>query len=376
VDWEQARGPARIRWGLLGLGAALAVALVAVMITRPAPGDTLAVRPTARPRPTASAPARVRAVPTAEVVTATAGSGPLLPDGADFTVVAGDRRGWWTIDIASGGLTRWRLTQARSRVLSRAMFMSGDDLIVNLGLGLSAVLRVSPDGRTTRIATQRQAIPTFDDAAVWVHDGIWAETGGFAALVDPDGSIREHIRLPSLTRPAAGTVEGVFVTTETGAKLLSDTGMRPISETGAIVAADPTHVAHATCNAQQVCEIVFGTIAAPDRHRRALAPGDMPGGFLGPGLGAFSGDGRLLALPVFTRGATSYVTIIDTRTGSEVARLDGSAEPFTSALAWSPDSRWLLAASGEGISAWSAEDGRVIGFDMSFELPIQALAVR
>jgi hypothetical protein len=359
---------------LVGVGVTVVVALVAVIITGPAPGGTLTVRPTARPRPTASVP--VRALPSAEVVTATAGSGPLLPDGADFTLVAGDRRGWWTIDMAGGDVTRWRLRQARARVLSRTMFMSGDDLVVNLGLGLSEVLRVSPDGRTTRIAMQRQAIPTFDDAAVWVHDGIWAESGGSATLVDPDGSVREHIRLPSLTRPAAGTVEALLVTTETGARLMSDAGMRQISETGAIVAADATNVAHAACDARQVCEIVFGTIAVPDRHRLALAPGDMPGGFLGPGLGAFSGDGRLLALPVFTRGATSYVTIIDTRTGGEVARLRGSAEPFTSALAWSPDSRWLLAASGEGIAAWSAKDGLVVGFGMSFELPIQALAVR
>lgn len=376
MDWEQARGPPRIRWGVVGVGVTVVVALVALVITRPAPGGTLTVRPTARPQPTASAPVRLRSLPSAEVVSVSAGSGPLLPAGADFTLIAGDRRGWWTIDIASGGMTRWRLTQARARGLSRVMFMSGDDLVLNLGLGLSDVLRVAPDGRTTRIATQRQAIPTLDDAAVWVHDGIWAETGGFAALVDPDGSIREHIRLQSLTRPTVGTVEGLMVTTETGTQVLSDAGVQRISGTGTVVAADATRVAHAVCDARQVCEIVLGTMAAPEQHRLALARGDVPSGLLGIGLGVFSRGGRLLALPVFSRGATGYVTIVDTVDGSEVARLEGSAEPFTSALAWSPDSRWLLAASGAGITAWSAEDGRVVRFDVSFDLPIQALAVR
>jgi hypothetical protein len=378
MEWEQAHGPVRIRL-VLGVVAIVVAAVVLLLIIRPAPGGTLTVAPTVRPQPTVAAtPAQVspRDLPSAEAVAASAGSGSLLPDGADFTIIAADGAGWRVIDIATGDITRWHLSRAGERVPSRVMFVSGDDLVVNLGLGPSDILRIAPDGRTTRIARQRQAIPTLDDAAVWVHDGLSDDFGGFLSLVDPDGTVREHITLPSLTRPAVGTADGLFVTTEMGTALVSNAGTRWISDTGTIAAADATRVAHATCDATPACEIVLGTIQDADGHRVTLPPGDIPGGSLGPGLGAFSGDGHWLALPVFTRGAGSYVSIIDALSGLEVGGLPGSAQPFTSALAWSPDGRWLLVASDEGIAAWRGYDGRVVAIDVPSEQAIQALAVR
>lgn len=380
MDWEQAQGPARVRQRLiLGIGAAIVTGAVLLMVIRPEPGGTLTVAPTVDPQPTASAaltPVGPRGVPAAEVVEATAGSGPLLPGGADFTLIAADRAGWHVVDIATGDITRWRLTRGGERVLSRVMFVSGDDLVLNLGLGPSDVLRVSPDGRTTRIARQRHAVPTLDDAAVWVHDGLSDDFGGYAALVDPDGSVRERIALPSLTRPAIGTLDGLLVTTEDGTALVAGAGSRRVSRMGTIVAADTRRIAHAACDATRTCELVLGTIDDPEGPRLKLEPGDVPGALLGSNLGAFSGNGEWLALPVFTRDARSYVTIINALNGVERASLPGSARPFTSALAWSPDSRWLLAASGEGVAAWNAEDDRVIVLDVSPEQPVQAIAVR
>jgi hypothetical protein len=308
------------------------------------------------------------------VVAVSAGSGPLLPDGADFTVIASGATGWRAIEVATGAVTHWRITGAQD--LSRTLFLSGDDLIVTLGLGPADIVRIAPDGRTVRIARRRQAVPTVDGGRVWVHDGLSDDFGGAASLVDLDGGIRERIVLPSLTRPAVGLRTGLLVTTETGTAIVSDDGSRHIWEGGTVAAADATRVAHVTCDPAPSCEILLGTFDEPDTHRLRLAPGDVPGGYFGPGLGAFSGDGRWLALPVFTQSARNYVSIVDTVTGEEVGRPEGSDQPFTSALAWSPDSRWLVFASGDGIAVWDTVRRRTARLAFGPGDPPHAIAVR
>jgi hypothetical protein len=76
-------------------------------------------------------------------------------------------------------------------------------------------------------------------------------------------------------------------------------------------------------------------------------------------------------VPVFGQASHGYVMILDTRTGERVGRPEGSAQPFTSTLAWSPDSTWRVFAAGEGVDAWNAPTGGVIKLGTE---PVQALA--
>jgi WD40-like Beta Propeller Repeat len=381
MSWEDAQRPTNLRrWLLIGAAVVAAAGALVVAVTGRAPDGTLAVRPAASPQPTSPAtgsePSASREQPSAEAVAASMGSGSLLPDGATFAIIAAGQTGWREIDVATGAVTRWRMAGAGAQGLSRTLFLSGDDLIMTLGLGPADIVRVAPDGQTVRIARRRQAIPTIDGGSVWVHDGLSDDFGGAASLVDPDGSVRERIELPSLTRPAVGTSAGLLVTTESGTAVVSDAGSRPIWRGGTVAAADATRVAHVTCDPAPSCEILIGTLDQPDAHRLRLAPGDVPGGAFGPGLGAFSADGRWLALPVFTQSARNYVSIIDTATGVEVGRPEGSDQPFSSALAWSPDSRWLVFASGDGIAAWDTTRRRAAQLDVELREPTNALAVR
>jgi len=378
MSWEGAQRPPGLRRWLVVAAAIVVVAgAAAIAVTGRTPGGTLAVRPDASPPPsTASEPSPSPEQPSAEAVAASTGAGPLLPGGAGFSIIAAGQRGWRVIDVATGAVTRWRMAGAGTQGLSRTLFMSGDDLVLTLGLGPADIVRVAPDGRTERIARRRQAVPTIDDGAVWVHDGLSDDFGGAAFLVDPDGRVRERIELPSLTRPAVGIGAGLLVTTETGTAIVSDAGTRPIWRGGTVAAADATRVAHVTCDPGPSCEILIGSLDDPAVHRLRLPPGDVPGGYVGPGLGAFSGDGRWLALPVFTQSGRNHIRIIDMATGAEAGRPEGSDQPFSSALAWSPDSRWLVFASGDGIAAWDGTRSRSAPLDVRLGEPVHALAVR
>jgi hypothetical protein len=379
VKWEQAQESVGARrWVPAGVGITILIGALLFAVIGRDQGGTLAVQPAAPERPSTLAQASPAPgpddEPTAIPVDAIAGSGPLLPGTADFAVVASDHQGWRVIDVATGAVTHWRVQGMGDQTLSRTLFVSGDDLVINPGLGPADVLRVAPDGTAVTIARQRQAVPTIDaGGAVWVHDGLSDDFGGAASLVDPDGSVRERIMLPTLTVPAVGLGDGLVVSTEEGTAVVSDAGAQPIRDEGVVVAADAHRVAHVMCDQARSCEVVIGTMDDPDQHRLLLAPGDVPGGYFSSGLGAFSPDGRWLALPVFTPAARGYLAIMDTRTGERVGRPEGSDQPFTSALAWSPDSEWLVFAAGEGIDAWHAGTDAVIKIDTE---SVQALATR
>ncbi|HSK95281.1 MAG TPA: hypothetical protein VK891_01580 [Euzebyales bacterium] len=378
MTWEQAHGAAGARrWLPLIAGLLMAAAIALVVVRGGDRADTLAVQeradtPASTPPASVAAPEPER--PTAEPVDASAGSGPLLRGGADFAIVAADHTGWRVIEVATGAVTRWRLRGLGEQTLSSTMFVSGDDLVVSTGLGPADVLRVAPDGDAVTIAEQREAVHTIAAGeAVWVHDGLSDDVGGQASLITPDGGVRERIDLPSLTVPAVGVGERLVVTTRSGSAVVSaDDGVRRIRDEGVVVAADERRIAHVVCDRQRRCEVLVGTPERPDQHRLLLAPGDVPGGYFGPELGAFSPDGRWLALPVFTQSSRGYLVIVDTATGERMGRPEGSDRPFTSALAWSPDSRWLIFAAGEGIDAWDADTGGVVKLDRE---PVQALAI-
>ena len=78
----------------------------------------------------------------------------------------------------------------------------------------------------------------------------------------------------------------------------------------------------------------------------------------------FSPDGRLLATPASPR-ADGGVAVWEVASGKLVQRLK-TLDGGTSSIAFSPDDRWLAAATGSSlISVWNVETGELLGRDLA-----------
>lgn len=302
-------------------------ALLFVVVGRDQAGR-LAVQPASPERASTQAEGsegeRRAAEPTAVPVGASSGSGPVLPD-ADFAIVAADHEGWRVIDVATGAVTGGPDRTGRPDAVAHALRLRGRP-------------RDQPRPRTGRRAAGRARWHLGEDRRApsdrphdrcrWSRLGCTTDSLTTSAAPrrwsTPDGSVRERIMLPTLTVPAVGIGDALVVTTKSGTALVSDAGSEPIRDEGVVVAADARRVAHVMCDETRSCEVVIGTMYEPDQHRLPLAPGDVPGGYFGSGLGAFSPDGRWLAFAGARQSARGHVAIIDTGTGERVGRPAGS----------------------------------------------------
>jgi hypothetical protein len=365
---------------------ALVATAVAVLAWRSDNAGRLAIQPTADPRgrsgddeatPAALSP---RALSPFAVATEISGDGPLLDGAPDLTLVIGHRERLALIDVDTGDTRQMRLPRPpRPPPGLDSMFRVGSDLIVNHH---NAVIRVTPAQRQPiQIAVDRHAIPTFDEASLWVVDELVSATPSTATRVAPDGSVIERVRLPAVARPIAGTEDGLVVTAPGGIGLVSGDDATEITSAGDLVATDGERIARVDCEAAVRCLVVLGTLDQPDQVRAQLAEEDIPAGYYGLPTGAYSPDGRWLALPLYqvdNAGALErpWIVVIDTVTGGAVTRIQG---PFTQGfsalpLAWSADSEWLFVASEDGITGWNATAGRQHPLRLNMEPP-RAIAV-
>jgi hypothetical protein len=189
------------------------------------------------------------------------------------------------------------------------------------------------------------------------------------------------VRLPAISRAAAGTAEGLVISSPGGISRANGAGAEEISASGDLVATDGERIARADCEAALRCLLVLGTLEAPDQVRVQLDPADVPAGYFGLPAGTYSPDGRWLALPLYRVDENGtlqrpWITVVDTATGAVAFRVQG---PFTQAftglpVAWSPDSEWLFAASEDGIISWNAMTREPAPLRIDMEPPI-ALAV-
>jgi alkylhydroperoxidase family enzyme len=385
MAWEEAPPPSGVRrWLLPAIAGAVTIAAAGlVLFPRTDGSGGLSVGPSivSPQSPVAADPTPLapRSLGPIEVESQIAGDGALLDDAAELTIVAARRQALAFIDTATGATRDVRLPQSSLAAAGvSTMFASGSDLIVNHH---GAVLRLSPEnGDSLRVVDDRRAIPTFDDTSLWISDRLTAAVAATATRVAPDGSVLDHVHLPAVARPVAGTADGLVVSSPGGISMVSGGGARAIA-TGELIASDGERIARVDCDAAVDCLIVLGTIADPDQVRAQLADEQIPAGYYGLPTGAFSPDGQWLAFPLYRiDGAGTleqpWIVIIDTATGAEVSRIRGAFTQISSVLplAWSPDSQWLFVSSPDGITGWSATSGEAAPLALDIEPP-RALAV-
>lgn len=226
------------------------------------------------------------------------------------------------------------------------------------------VVRLSADGsEPVRIATEGRAVDTADDASIWVVDPLATGQPSRAIRVDLDGTVRDRIRLPAVARAYAGTVDGLVVWVPGGIVEVSGSASRTLTGGGEPAAVDGVRLARTDCAEALTCQVVIGALDDPDGGVRVpLAAEDIPGGFFGLRSGTFSPDGSRLALPIYRvdgRGGlrSTRVAVIDTVTGVEgdpapPVRILRAAD---TALAWSPNGRWLVIGAAGGLTIWDAQ---------------------
>lgn len=366
-----------------GVIVAVLAVLAIVVLSRDNPSSTLTVGPSTAPRnddledsdPQDFVVERLQPL---NVASETTGQGPLLPD-TDLTIVAADDTGLQLVHTATGDIRRVQVFETAAASLTETVLIVGDDIVIDAN---ADVVRIRDgDVRPQRIARNHRAIPTLDDTSVWVFDNFSPYVEGVASRVDLDGDVRDQIRLPAVVRPLVGTPDGLVVSAPGAISHVAPDGTQRLIARGMAVAADDERIAWLQCTDDLSCAVVLGTTDDPDQVRTTLDPAALPAGFFQIPVGMFSPDGRWLALPLYrTRGRRSVaqvtITVIDTTTGVEVFRQDGSSVTgLDQPLAWSPDSMWLVFMSRSEIHAWRAGAEQSTTIDVELR-GVRALAVR
>ena len=386
MSWEQAPRSRRVRqwlWPGIAVVALTAVVALVLLIRSDGPTGTLAIGPTTEPAGDASAAPSVNPsdfAPTPldplDGSSEDAGDGPLLNDGPDVTVVIADEQDLRSINLATGDIRRSPVT---SEIDPWTLFAVGDNVITNAGE--HAVRITNPDHQRVRLARNHLALPTLDDASVWVRAPSTGPFGNTVVRVGLDGTIRDRVVLPPIALPQTGVGASMVVWTSSGIHAVSSDGVRRITSSGMLTAISADRVAWLDCAADLTCQIVMGTHDDPDQARLPIAASELPVGVFDFSLGRFSPDGRRLAFPLFRPGSgqareRTAIVIVDTTTGAELTRLPQQDGAFEGApLAWSPDSRWLFAAAGSRLTAWNASSGELIELHNARSGPIRGLAV-
>lgn len=386
MSWEGASGPRR-RGSTAVVGAVVALVVVTgVVIGRPdapatpeltvgatePPGDAVPVEddPLGLSRPPPSEPMRT----TVEVD----GDGPLVAEAPDIEVVAADFVSrLQIIDVATGDVRALEVFAGGRRTRPDGLQMIGDDMILDVD---GDVVRIDEERATpVMVAGGHRSIPTTDTGSVWVYDGEILAVGGTASRVGFDGDVLQRVELPAVAHPLAGTAEGLLVRTPGSVNLIAADGAPRRVATGQGLVSDGTRLAWLDCVQDLTCYAVTGTIDDPDQVRVRLDRDDLPVGLAEPG-GAFSPDGRWLALPLSRRERNSaaerrVVAVIDLTLGIQALRVRGSTLVSPTPVAWSPDSRWLAISTGSGLRLWSADTNEII--DLGVRLwPTYALTAR
>jgi hypothetical protein len=318
----------------------------------------------------------------AAVTTLDDGNGALLPGAPPMTIAIADFGGAIeTVDTATGRRRDHPVFAEAQRLNPQQMHVVGDSLVLDVG---NRVIRVPvvAGAEPQQLATNHRSVPTSDTTSVWLYDVAAPRVGGTAVRVDLDnGSVLDRVPLPSLAQPLGGSADGLAVATPGTVSYIDVDGDARLIARGQGLVSDGRNLARLDCLGNMSCGVALGTIDDPDRTRVTLREGDVPVGVFGPAGGAFSPDGRWLALPLYRQLPSGgfdqpMVAVIDVALGTEAGRMGGS--PLTSPrtpLGWSPDSAWLAVSTGTGLQLWNTEQRRATDLDVRFS-PTYALAVR
>ena len=271
MTWEappEPRGPRR--WLVPAIAAVLAIAATAAAVaSRSNDTGQLTIGPSPRAEETAAATAppseslSPRSLDPLAVASELSGDGPLFDGAPPLTLVVGHRERLAFVDLASGDIRQLRLPQSRRPPPGvAAIFTVGSHVIVNHH---ETVLRLTPerDG-AVQITEDRRAIPTFDDDSIWVSEQLMSAVASTVARVTLDGTVLERVRLPAISRPIAGTADGLVVSSPGGVSLVNGGGAEEIAPSGDLVASNGRQMARVDCDAAvQKATGAGGTVIKP-----------------------------------------------------------------------------------------------------------------
>jgi len=365
------RGPlaGRVALGIAAL-ATLAVAAYLVTTTRH-PGHH---------RPGVAGPVAVTGHPQAQPWWSAAR--PVVATGAGHPLL-GVRGGWELFGAGPGVLIRiqWaagRVTRTAIPALQSTgpvFFIAGPHQAIIRPLDFVPGYLV-PDDQPARtlpaaLGTAGPAFPGPRPGQVWVQSGSGA--GTVMSLVTMSGArIGPSIRLPPDADYGAVPDGGGYLAVERNGAAYDvlPGGLRRVAA-GTLAAVGPSAWLVVQCPSARHCVDVVVNPATGTRRilpGRAARPGWQPG--------ITSPDGGYAAVPGYGRDQTAILHLINLSTGSDRRVAVALASQGSPGLAWSPDSRWLFAATGEGaLRAIDPRTGQVRGLGVPLP-PVTYLAVR
>lgn len=233
-----------------------------------------------------------------------------------------------------------------------------------------------PDDQPARtlpaaLGTAGQAFPGPRPSQVWVQSGFGAET--VMSLVTTSGArIGASIRLAAeIGNGAVPDGRGYLAVERNGAAYdVGPGGFRRVAA-GTLTAAGPSAWLVVQCPSARHCA---GVVVNPATGTRRILPGEATPPGWPPGI--TSPDGTYAAVPGYGPDQTAILHLINLSTGSDRRVAVALVSPGSPGLVWSPDSRWLFAATQDGaLRAIDPRTGQVRGLGVPLP-PVTYLAVR
>jgi hypothetical protein len=232
-----------------------------------------------------------------------------------------------------------------------------------------------PDDQPARtlpaaLGTAGQAFPGPRPGQVWVQSGSGA--GTVMSLVTTSGArTGPPIRFPAAAGYAVPDGRGYLAVERNGAAYdVRPGGLRRVAA-GTLTATGPSAWLVVQCSSARHCA---GIVVNPATGTRRILPGEAARPGWPPGI--TSPDGNYAAVPGYGPDQAAILHLINLSTGSDRRVAIALAPQGSPGLAWSPDSRWLFAATQDGaLRSIDPRTGQVRGLGVPLP-PVTYLAVR
>jgi hypothetical protein len=392
VDWldlgpdpDEGRKPADPRRRYLWYGAAAALVVLALVLTRTQHGTNRAATSPRSPSHTVSSSALSRTISSGSASSGSASSGPASSgsfvdppsltassDGQPTGLTAAPRitslghpllldvpADWELFGWGPGAVVRIQL--ALGRITTTAVPVSGKDTLVVFVVGSDrAIVRSMDDitGYVVRDGKQATEVPPPLRQGAWMLPGpdqqhLWSDHAdgeqGQLALLTLDGSpTGARIEVPVATGVLGSDSAGHVLLEGIGGVYDAQPGGAHRVTTGVLLAAGPTRWLTVECDDSLSCANVVIDRTSGARHtlNRQIDSTDQDSGTISP-------DGRTAAMLRHDGISASGIHLLDLDSGADRAVEVNPYSPGDQLdrgpyWAWSPDSRWLFATDAAG----------------------------